>query len=103
MQLSQWLTETGLWVAERRSRGLRGEAVEDIEWGLCSIELKTRKDFPPQYLEDWMAQAERNSGWREPVLVLHKDGTRMGRQMVVLSLSSFVNLLGGKTNAASDA
>ena len=102
-QLTEWLTKTGLWVAQLRSRYLRGEAVEDIEWGECSVELKTRKAFPPQYLVKWLAQAETNKGWRTPVLVIHKDGTRMGKQLVVLSLADFVKLLEGRANVDSDA
>jgi len=72
---------------------MRGEAVEDIEWGPLSIEHKTRKRPIPDYLHDWMAQAETNSGTRIPVVVWHQDGMHLGKEFVIMTLRDFVNVL----------
>jgi len=74
---------------EVRSRALRGEAVEDVQWGAFSVEAKTRKKVP-QYIHDWLAQAKENCEGRVPVVVWHQDRTAMGEQIVLLSLNDLV-------------
>ena len=91
--LVEWLNTKGLWLAERMSRGLRGEAVEDVQWGPFSIELKTRKSIPPQYLLDWLAQAKANSEGRIPIVLMHKDRMQWGEQVVMIPLTDFVGML----------
>ena len=93
IQLTEWLTEYGPWVAVRKSRAERGEAVEDIEWGPLSVELKTRKSCPPQYLLDWLEQAKTNCADKLPIVVIHRNGMRKGNQLVCLTLADFVRLL----------
>ncbi len=93
VELTDYLNAAKLWKAVRRSRGLVGEAVEDIEWGPLSIELKTRRGWPPGYMRDFFSQAERNSGTRAATLVLHGDRMRLGQQHVVMTLDEFVALL----------
>jgi hypothetical protein len=92
VQLTEWLNGNP-WPATRKSRALRGEAVEDIEWGPVSVELKTRANFPPQYLLDWLTQAERNAEGKVPALIIHKDATRLGNQLIILRLSDFCALV----------
>lgn len=98
---TDWLSSQGLWKAVRKSRALRGEGVEDIEWGPFSIELKTRKTVP-QYLLQWMKQAATNSQSRLPIVVWHQDYMRAGSQLVVLTLESFVHLLHQLTRGGDD-
>lgn len=93
IELTEYLGQAGLWPCIRRSRGLVGEAVEDIEWGPLSIELKTRRGWPPGYMKDFFTQAERNSGKRTATLILHGDRMRLGQQHVVMTLEEFVALL----------
>ena len=91
-RFTEWLSKQGLWVAIRKSRALRGERVEDIEWGPFSVELKTRKTIP-QYLLGWMRQAQVNCQGRTPLVLLHQDRMRVGSQLVVLTLDNFVRML----------
>jgi len=93
IELTDYLNDAKMWPALRRSRGLRGEAVEDIEWGPLSIELKTRKGWPPGYMEDFMRQAHTNCGDRTATVVMHGDYMKMGDQHVVMRLEDFVGLL----------
>lgn len=93
IELTEYLNDANIWTATRRSRGLRGEAVEDIEWGPLSIELKTRKGWPPGYLSDFMEQAHANCGERRATVVLHGDYMKMGEQHVIMKLDEFVGLL----------
>lgn len=92
-QLVEWLNTQKLWVAERMSRGLRGEAVEDVRWGPFSVELKTRKSAPPQYVLDWLAQAEANSNGRIPIVLVHRDRMVWGEQVVMMELCDLIALL----------
>ncbi len=96
--LTEWLSLQELWPAERKSRALRGEAVEDIAWGPISIELKTRKS-PPQYLTDWLEQAKLNAEGKVPLVVVHGDRMRMGEQICMLTLTDLLSLLKGVKNA----
>ena len=89
--LVEWLNAKKLWVAKRMSRGRRGEAVEDVQWGPFSVELKTRK-FVPKYLLDWLAQAKANSKGRTPLVLLHKDRMLWGEQIVLLTLNDFIDM-----------
>lgn len=91
-RLTAWLNEQYLWKAIRKSRAMRGDAVEDIEWGLFSIEYKSRKKIP-QYIKDWMTQAEKNAESRMPIVVWHEDRMRMGKQFVVMPFELFVFLV----------
>ena len=81
-----------LWPAVRKSTGLRGEAVEDISWGPVSVEVKCRKSVP-QYLWDWLIQAEKNRNGKIPMVLLHKDGERMNKGVAILSLEWLILLL----------
>ena len=94
-RLTAWLNKQTLWKAIRKSRAMRGDAVEDIEWGPFSVEFKSRKKMP-QYIKDWMAQAEKNAESRMPIVVWHEDRMRMGKQFVVMPLELFVFLAGYK-------
>ena len=92
-RLTAWLSEQTLWKAVRKSRAMRGDAVEDIEWGPFSVEYKSRKTIP-QYMKEWMAQVEKNSEGRMPIVVWHEDRMRMGKQFVVMPLELFAFLAG---------
>ena len=92
-RLTAWLNEQTLWKAIRKSRAMRGDAVEDIEWGPFSIEYKSRKTIP-QYIKDWVAQAEKNAESRMPIVIWHEDRMRMGKQFVVVTLELFTFLAG---------
>lgn len=92
-RLTTWLNNQTLWKAIRKSRAMRGDAVEDIEWGPFSVEYKSRKTIP-QYMKEWIAQAEKNSGLRMPIVVWHEDRMRLGKQFVVMSLDLFAFLAG---------
>jgi len=72
---------------------MRGEAVEDIEWGPLSLEHKTRKRPIPDYLQGWMAQAEKNSDIRIPAVIWHQDGMHLGKEFVIITLTDFINLV----------
>jgi hypothetical protein len=92
--LVDWLNEVGVaWEAVRRSRALRGEAVEDIEFGPLSVELKTGRKLLPKYILSWLDQAETNCEDRIPVVVAHNDRMRKGEQVVILRFQDFVRLL----------
>ena len=92
-----WLSEQGLWRAVKKSRALRGERVEDIEWGPFSVEVKTRSKIP-QYVRGWMKQAQTNSQSRLPILIWHQDHMSGGSQLVVLTLDNFVHMLAQLTS-----
>ena len=92
-QLTAWLQDAGIWPAERMSRALRGEMVEDIAWGPVSVELKTRKESPPQYMLNWLKQATMNSQRKIPLVVVHRDRMKMGQQMCVLTVDDLIILL----------
>jgi hypothetical protein len=94
VQLTAWLDNLHMWPAVRMSRALRGERVEDIAWGPLSVELKTRANTPPGYMLDWLKQADTNADDKVPVVIIHKDGMLMGKQLVILTLNDFVLLLG---------
>ena len=104
--LTNWLNELETpWEAVRRSRGLRGEAVEDIEFGPLSVELKTGKRLTPKYMLDWLEQAATNCEGRIPVVVAHSDRMRKGDQIVMMTYKDFVRLLellGREVKDASD-
>ena len=78
--------------AIRKSRGLRGEAVEDVAWAAFSLEAKTRKKWPA-YIKKWMAQAKANCEERIPVVVWHEDRSHLPNDLVVLRLQDFKNLV----------
>jgi len=80
------------WAAIRKSKGLRGEGVEDIEWGPLSVELKTRNKCP-QYLFDWLIQAEKNRDNRIPMVILHQDGDRLNKGIILMRIDWFIHLL----------
>lgn len=90
-RLTAWLNEQTLWKAVRKSRAMRGDAVEDIEWGPFSVEYKSRKTIP-QYIKEWVAQAEKNAESRMPIVVWHEDRMRMGKQFVIIPLELFTFL-----------
>lgn len=92
-QLTEWLTGCGYWQAVRQSRAWRGEAVEDIQWGPLSIELKTRRSFPPRYVTEWLEQAATNCCGRTPIVIVHGDYVRMGEQLVMMTLRDLVQLI----------
>lgn len=93
-QLTEWLkTVVSFWTTYRRSRALRGEAVEDIMWGPTSVELKTRKNWPPKYVCAWLEQARTNAEKRTPIVVVHGDYMRMGDQLVIMTLQDLVNII----------
>ena len=93
-RLTEWLNEQGLWKAIRKSRAMRGEGVEDIEWGPFSVEQKSRKTIP-QYVKDWIVQAKKNSEDRISFVVWHEDHMRQGKQFIVMLLSDFIQVLKG--------
>ncbi len=89
-----WLNEIKVsWEAIRRSRGQRGEAVEDIEFGPLSVELKTGRKLLPKYLLEWLEQATTNCEGRIPTVIAHSDRMRKGDQAVILRYRDFVRLL----------
>ena len=93
-ELVEWLNEIEIsWEAIRRSRGLRGEAVEDISFGPLSVELKTGKKLIPKYMLDWLKQAETNCEGRIPVVVAHSDRMRKGDQIVMMTYENWIRLL----------
>jgi len=93
-QLTEWLNKVvDFWKAFRRSRALRGEAVEDVMWGPISVELKTRKNWPPKYVLDWLEQARTNAEKRTPIVVVHGDYMRMGDQLVIMTLQGLVDVV----------
>jgi len=86
-RIAAWYSESGH-PATRRSTALRGEAVEDIEWGWFSIEVKTRKTVP-QYVHEWMEQALRNAELRTPVIHWHQDRQHLDDDYVVMRAKDF--------------
>ena len=90
--LTEWLDKQGLWPATRTSTGARGEAVEDIDWGLFSVELKTRRTLPV-YLFEWLKQASKNRNSKIPVVMAHQDHLPTGKQIVIMDLNWFIELL----------
>ena len=68
----------------------------DIEHPLLSVEVKARASFPA-WLEDALRQAELSAtNGKTPAVVLHGDRKPYRDVLVVLRLSKFAELLGGK-------
>ena len=65
------------------------------------IEVKNRRKYTPN---DWLEQAERERGNADAaygIVVFHRNGiglSRMGEQGVLMTLDTFVRLLGGETD-----
>lgn len=78
--------------ATRRSRAKRGEEVMDIEWGDISVEAKC-KAGRPQYLEDWLTQADNNCEGLTPIVVWHQAYEQIDDDVVILRLYDLVSLL----------
>ena len=87
-RLTLWYSELHA-PATRMSTGMRGEAVEDINWAnRFSIEVKTRKTMPG-YILKWMKQAVKNCGTRYPVIHWHRDGVHAENDLVIMSAEHF--------------
>lgn len=86
-KITEWYSDLGP-EATRTSRYFRGEAVEDVEWGKFSIEIKTRKKIP-QYIHDWMAQAEANARDKIGVVHWHQDHQRLDNDLIIMRACYF--------------
>lgn len=87
-RLTLWYNEMHA-PATRMSTGMRGEAVEDINWAnRFSIEVKTRKSMPG-YILKWMKQAVKNCGNKYPIIHWHRDGVHAENDLVIMSADHF--------------
>ncbi len=87
-RLTLWYNETHA-PATRMSTGMRGEAVEDINWAnRFSIEVKTRKKIP-KYIKKWLLQTVRNSGTRYGIVHWHQDGIHAENDIVLMGAETF--------------
>jgi hypothetical protein len=74
--------------------GNSGRATSDARSKWLSIECKTRKALPA-WLQYGMRQAEAGAGeTRLPVLVLHQEGERAGRDLVCMRRDDFAAWFG---------
>lgn len=74
----------------------------DIEHPTLSVEVKARAGFPA-WLEDALRQAEASAvEGKTPVAILHPDRRRYSEALVVLRLSEFAELVGGRGRNVSD-
>lgn len=78
--------------AIRRSRAERGEDVMDVEWGDISVEAKC-KAGRPQYMEAWLAQANKNCEGKTPIVVWHQAYEKIDDDIVMLRLYDLISLL----------
>jgi hypothetical protein len=90
-RIAAWLS-TGPIQATRQSKIFMGDAVEDIEWGPTSIEVKSR-GVVPKYIDQWLQQATVNSNGRIPVVLWHRDGMHEGKQFAILKATDFKQII----------
>ena len=86
-RIAEWYSDLGP-DASRKSTAQRGQAVEDIEWGKFSIEVKTRRTVPG-YLHEWMEQAAANAVTKTPVVHWHQDHQHTENDFVVMRAQDF--------------
>ena len=74
--------------------GPTGRDSPDVLAGELAVEVKTRQ-MMPRWLLAALEQATANARGRVPVVVLHQERSPHSRDLVLLSLSAFEQIVGG--------
>lgn len=90
--LTTYLRGHTRWKTKRRSRAKMGEDVMDIECGPLAIEAKCPKGRP-QYIEDWLDQADKNKEGKYPVVIWHQAYESIDNDVVLMRLGDLVTFI----------